>query len=217
MHVAESVDEIKFLQGKASGFDRLYEKAGWDRTWAPRVDSPFSYLEQLGLLGPRFLAVHAVQASESDLQILKKAKVAVAHCPRSNKETGAGRMRLAKFLDAGITVGLGTDSLASSPSLSMWDEMRYALRIHKRDGVTARDVFELATLGGAKALGWEREIGTLEPGKRADIIAVPVPSRLTGDIYSDLLRETNSCIMTMVNGKILWNSKRRSARRKRVP
>jgi 5-methylthioadenosine/S-adenosylhomocysteine deaminase len=208
MHVAESGDEVRFLQGKKSGFETLYEKAGWDRAWVRPTDSPFCYLRELGILGHRFLAVHAVQASDRDIEILKRAGVPVAHCPRSNKETAVGRMRLTDFLKAGITVGLGTDSLASSPSLNMWDEMRYAFKIHKRYGVSARQIFKIATIGGAKALGMDDEIGSLEPGKRADIIAVPVPAKLTGDIYSDLLRETNSCIMTMVNGKILWNGKR---------
>ena len=115
-------------------------------------------------------------------------------------------MPLKKFLDAGITVGLGTDSLASSPTLNMWDEMRYAYQIHRRDGISAEDIFRLATIGGAKALGLDKEIGTLEPGKKADIIAVPLPKKNTGDLYSDLLRETKSCIMTMVNGKILHRS-----------
>ena len=115
-------------------------------------------------------------------------------------------MPLKKFLDAGVIVGLGTDSLASSPSLNMWDEMRYAYRIHRRDGVSAEDIFRLATINGAKALGLDKEIGTLEPGKKADIIAVPLPEKNTGDLYSDLLRETKSCIMTMVNGKILHRS-----------
>jgi cytosine/adenosine deaminase-related metal-dependent hydrolase len=101
-------------------------------------------------------------------------------------------------------VGLGTDSLASVPNLNMWDEMRYARKIHKKDGVTAEDIFKLATIGGAKALGLDKEIGTLEPGKKADLIAVPLPKKDTGDLYSDLLRETKSCIMTMVNGKILY-------------
>lgn len=121
-------------------------------------------------------------------------------------------MPLKKFLDAGITVGLGTDSLASSPSLNMWDEMRYAWQIHRRDGITARDIFNLATIGGANALGMDKEIGTIEPGKKADLIAVSVPKKNTGDIYSDLLRETKSCIMSMVNGKIIYSDedKRRS-------
>ena len=112
-------------------------------------------------------------------------------------------MPLKKFLDAGVTVGLGTDSLASSPTLNMWDEMRYAYQIHRRSGVSAEDIFSLATINGAKALGLDKEIGTLAPGKKADMIAVPLPGKDTGDIYSDLLRETKSCIMSMVNGKVL--------------
>ena len=113
-------------------------------------------------------------------------------------------MPLKKFLDAGIPIGLGTDSLASSPSLNMWDEMRYAHRIHRRDGISAEDIFRLATIGGARALGLDQDIGTIEPGKKADIIAVPLPKKNTGDFYSDLLRETNSCIMSVVNGEIIY-------------
>ncbi len=204
MHVAESNDEIRLFQGKKSGFEKLYKAVGWERDWAPSARSPFEYLNRLGLLNSNFLAVHAVQATDKDIALIKKSKVFVAHCPRSNKETRVGRMPLKKFLDAGITVGLGTDSLASTPSLSMWDEMRYAYRIHRRDGITPRDIFRLATIGGAKALGLDKEIGTIEKGKKADIIAVPLPKKNTGDLYSDLLRETKSCIMTMVNGKILY-------------
>ena len=204
MHVAESKEEIRLLQGKKSGLDRLYQAVHWDKDWAPSADSPFEYLHRLGLLNPRLLAVHAVQATDKDISLIRKSRVPIAHCPRSNKETGVGRMDLKKFIDAGITVGLGTDSLASSPSLSMWDEMRYAYQIHRRDGITPKDLLVLATIGGAKALGLDKDIGTLERGKRADIIAVPLPKKNTGDIYSDLLRETKSCIMTMVNGKMLY-------------
>lgn len=203
MHVAESKDELRLLQGKGNGFEKLYKAAGWDQAWAPSADSPFEYLSGLGLLGPKFLVVHSVQATDRDIHILTRSHAPVAHCPRSNTETGVGRMRLKKILDAGITVGLGTDSLASSPSLNMWDEMRYALQVHRRDGITAQDIFRLATIGGAKALGMDKEIGSLEPGKRADIIAVPLPSKNTGDLYSDLLRETKSCIINMVDGKLL--------------
>jgi cytosine/adenosine deaminase-related metal-dependent hydrolase len=204
MHVAESKDEIRLLQRKTSGLEKLYHLAHWDLDWAPKGKSSFEYLDRIGFLSPNLLAVHAVQATNEDISLIKKTRVAVAHCPRSNKETGVGRMPLKKFLNAGITVGLGTDSLASSPSLNMWDEMRYALQIHKKDGITAQDIFRLATIGGAKALGMEREIGTLEIGKKADLIAVPLPKKNTGDLYSDLLRETKSCIMTMVNGKVLY-------------
>jgi 5-methylthioadenosine/S-adenosylhomocysteine deaminase len=85
--------------------------------------------------------------------------------------------------------------------------MRSAYRIHRSDGVTVKDIFTLATNGGAKALGMFNMIGSIEPGKRADIIAIPLPKKDTGDIYSDLLRETKSCIMSVVDGKILYHDR----------
>jgi cytosine/adenosine deaminase-related metal-dependent hydrolase len=204
MHIAESKEETRLLQRKRSGLEELYRLAGWDIDWAPHSDSSFEYLKGIGFLSPNLLAVHAVQVTEKDIESIRKSRVSIAHCPRSNKETRVGKMPLKKFLDAGIIVGLGTDSLASSPSLSLWDEMRYAYQIHRRSGISAADIFQLATINGAKALGLDTEIGTLEPGKIADMIAVPLPLKNTGDIYSDLLRDTKSCIMSMVNGKILY-------------
>ena len=204
MHIAESKDEIKLLQQKKSGLQKLYQFAHWDLDWAPKSASPFAYLNTLGILSPRLLAVHCVQTTVADIALIKQSHTTVAHCPRSNKALGVGRMPLKKLMSAGIAVGLGTDSLASVPNLNMWDEMRYAYRIHRSDGVTAQDIFRLATTGGAQALGMGKMTGALESGKRADIIAVPFPAKNTGDIYSDLLRETKSCIMTMVDGKILY-------------
>ncbi len=206
MHVAESKDEIRLLQGKKNHFEKLYRTAGWDTAWAPHAGSPFEYLHRLGLLGPNFLAVHAVHITDKDIDIIGKSGVPIAHCPRSNKEMGVGKMPLRKLLDAGIAIGLGTDSLASSPSLNLWDEMRSAYRVHRSAGVTARNIIALATNGGAKALGMFNAIGSIEPGKRADIIAVPLPKKDTGDVYSDLLRETKSCIMSVVDGKVLYQA-----------
>ena len=204
MHVAESKDEIRLLQRKKSGLEKLYQFADWELAWAPTGSSSFEYLNRIGFLSPNLLAVHAVQTSDNDIRLIKKSKVSIAHCPRSNKELGVGRMPLKKFLDAGITVGLGPDSLASSPTLNLWDEMRYAYQVHRRSGVTPRDIFNMATMGGARALGMDQEIGSLEPGKKADLIAVSLPPKNTGDIYSDLLRETKTCIMSMVNGHVVY-------------
>jgi cytosine/adenosine deaminase-related metal-dependent hydrolase len=204
MHIAESKDEITLMQRNQSGLEKLYEFAGWDLDWAPKGATAFEYLRRIGFLTSGLLAVHAVQVTDKDIGVIKKAKVSVAHCPRSNEELRVGTMPLKKLLAAGIRVGLGTDSLASVSNLNMWDEMRYAHKIHKKDGVTAEDIFKLATIGGAEALGLDPEIGTLEPGKKADIIAVPLPKKNTGDLCSDLLRETKSCIMNMVGGKILY-------------
>lgn len=204
MHVAESPDETRLLRREASGLEDLYCAAGWEPDWAPVAASSLSYLRDQHILGPNLLAVHAVQVSDADVRILRRSRTPAAHCPRSNRETRVGTMPLRKMLAAGITIGLGTDSLASVPSLSMWDEMRYALDVHRRTGVKAEDILRLATESGAKALGLGREIGTIERGKRADIIAVPLPSRRTRDPFSDLLRETKTCIMSMVNGKVLF-------------
>jgi cytosine/adenosine deaminase-related metal-dependent hydrolase len=204
MHIAESQDEIRLLQGKKSGLSELYRLAGWDLSWAPSAASSVEYLKRIRLLSPALLAVHAVHVTNGDISMIRKSKTPIAHCPRSNNETAVGKMPLKKYLDAGVFVGLGTDSLASSPTLNMWDEMRYAYRLHHRDGITARDILALATFGGARVLGMGADIGSLEKGKKADLIAVRLPHKETGDIYSDLLRETKSCIMTMVNGKILY-------------
>jgi cytosine/adenosine deaminase-related metal-dependent hydrolase len=206
MHIAESREELRLLQRKKNGLEELYRIAGWDLDRAPVGSSSFEYLKRIGFLSPRLLAVHAVQVTDKDIELIRRSKVSIAHCPRSNRETGVGKMALRKLLDAGIIVGLGTDSLASSPTLSLWDEMRYAHQIHRRNGVSAEEIFRLATMGGAKALDMDKDIGSLEPGKKADIIAVPLPEKDTGNIYSDLLRDTKSCIMTMVNGKILFQA-----------
>ena len=203
MHVAESRDELRMLQRKKSGLSELYRMAGWSIDWAPSGSSSFEYLHRIGLLSPLLLAVHAVHITDKDIAAIKRSGVSIAHCPRSNSEINAGKMPLKKLLYAGIPVGLGTDSLASSPSLNMWDEMRYAHKVHCRDGITPQDIFMVATIGGARALGLSADVGSIEPGQRADLIAVSLPEKDSGDIYSDLLRETKSCIMTMVNGKVL--------------
>jgi 5-methylthioadenosine/S-adenosylhomocysteine deaminase len=204
MHVAETKEEAHLLQRKKSDLDRLYSAAGWDVSRAPKARSSFELLRSIGILSPAFLAVHAVHTDSTDLSIIKRSGAGIAHCPRSNHELGIGTMHLEKFLKARIPVGLGTDSLASSPTMNLWDEMRYAYKVHRRSGVTTRDILAMATLGGAKALGMAEEIGSLEPGKRADIIAVSMPRKNTSDLYSDLLRETNTCIMSIVNGRVLY-------------
>ena len=204
MHIAESIDEMRLLHRRKSGLEKLYQFARWDLDRAPTGSSSFEYLDKIGFLCPGLLAVHAVQVRDKDIVLIKKRKVSIVHCPRSNKETGVGRMPLKMFLDAGIAVGLGTDSLASSPSLNMWDEMRYAYRIHRRDGITPKNIILLGTSGGARALGMDEKVGSLAPGMKADVIAVALPSKNTGDLYSDLIRETKSCIMTIVNGRILY-------------
>ncbi len=209
MHVAESKDELLLFQRRKSGLEKLYAAAGWDRTWAPRTGSSFQYLDRLGMLGPGFLAVHAVKAGADDISIISRSGASVAHCPRSNRALHVGTMDLRAMLNAGVPVGLGTDSLASSPTLNLWDEMRAAYVMHRSRGLTPADILNMATRSGAEALGMQQKIGTLEKGKQADCIVLPLPRKDTGDLCSDLLRETKSSIMTMVNGKVLYQNRKR--------
>jgi len=212
MHVAETREETLLLQKKKSSLERLYAAARWDTNKLTEARSSFAYLLRLGLLGPSFLAVHAVQADTKDIAIIKRTRTGVAHCPRSNHELGVGTMPLKAFLDAHISVGLGTDSLASVPTLNLWDEMRYAYRVHRRSGVSPQDILHMATIGGARVLGMDRDIGSIAPGKQTDIIVVPLPRNNTGDLYSDLLRETKTCMMNMVNGRVIYRNTKFAAR-----
>jgi 5-methylthioadenosine/S-adenosylhomocysteine deaminase len=123
------------------------------------------------------LAAHCVQVDAEEIELLAAHDVAVAHCPRSNALLGCGAAPLAALREAGIRVCIATDSPASTPSFDLFEELRTAIatartRERRPDALTARDALELATLGGARALGLEDEIGSLRLGKRADLTVV---------------------------------------------
>ena len=129
------------------------------------------------VLGPDTVAVHAARATSEDVALFAELDVPVAHCPRSNALLGCGAAPVYDLLAAGVRVGLGTDSPASALTLDMWDEMRAAIlvartRERRGDVLTAATALELATLRGAQALGLGDEIGSLTPGKRADVVVV---------------------------------------------
>jgi 5-methylthioadenosine/S-adenosylhomocysteine deaminase len=131
-------------------------------------------LADAGLLGPHVVAAHCVEVDDEEIALLAKHDVAVAHCPRSNGILGCGTAPLAALRKAGIRVCIATDSPASTPSFDMFDEMRTAIvvaraRERRPDALTAADALELATLGGARALGLDASVGSLVPGKQADV------------------------------------------------
>ncbi len=131
------------------------------------------------VLGPELLCAHCVALEASELALLAAADVPVAHCPRSNALLGCGIAPLSGLLEAGVRVGLGTDSPASTPSFDPWDELRAAVgaaraRERRPDALSAAQALRLATLGSAAALGLESELGSLTPGKRADLTVVSV-------------------------------------------
>jgi cytosine/adenosine deaminase-related metal-dependent hydrolase len=168
-HLAESDDETEYLLSGSGPWEAFA-----DMLVPPLGTTGIRALASEGLLGQHVLAAHCVQADEEEIELLATHDVAVAHCPRSNAYLGCGSAPLAALREAGVRVCIATDSPASTPSFDMFDELRAAVagaraREKRPDALSAADALELATLGGARALGLERDRGSLTPGKRADL------------------------------------------------
>jgi 5-methylthioadenosine/S-adenosylhomocysteine deaminase len=218
-HVAESRDELTYIRSGSGKFAHDYrEKMGWERMLVqPYGVTPIKYLQQWNVLHHDFLAVHCVNLTRDDIRILRSADVAVAHCPKSNAKLGCGIAPLADLLHEGVRVGIGTDSPASSNIMDMFDEMRTMLFLHRameRDVsvLDAQKCVRIATLGGAEALGLEAEVGSLEAGKRADLIAVDVSRSHfapIADPYSALVYGANQddVRLTVIDGRELYRDR----------
>ncbi len=168
-HLAESDEESEFLRTGGGTWQAFAEMLV-----PPLGTTGIRALAEAGLLGSHMLAAHCVQADDEEIELLAAHDVAVAHCPRSNGYLGCGVAPLHALREAGIRVSIATDSPASAPSFDMFDEMRTAIvsaraRERRPDALSTSDALELATLGGARALGLDAEIGSLAPGKWADL------------------------------------------------
>jgi len=183
IHAAESQPEAALLHACRGGIaERLTARGvAWHRH-VPSV-SAVAHLESLGALGPSTLLVHGVQVSAADRALIARTGTAWAHCPKSNAKLGNGVAPLNVLRQSyplgRDRIGLGSDSVASNNTMDLFEEMRFAVLIQRarsarHDAFTAREALEMATLGGARALGMEAEIGSLEPGKQADLCAVHV-------------------------------------------
>ncbi|MDT8384947.1 MAG: TRZ/ATZ family hydrolase [Gammaproteobacteria bacterium] len=149
---------------------------------------PLARLEQLGLISPRFIAVHMTQLADEEIDHVATRGAHVVHCPESNMKLASGFCPVQQLLDAGVNVALGTDGAASNNDLDMFGEMRSAALLGKvvaRDAsaLSAAQALHMATLGGARALGLEAQIGSLTPGKAADITAVDLGRLETQPVY----------------------------------
>jgi len=179
------------------------------------------YLSKTGALCDRMLAAHCVWLTKSEVDLLAKAGVSVAHCPVSNMKLASGGVApLPEMFERGVTVGLGTDGAASNNSLDMFETMKVCALLHKAQRwdptvLNAQKVLDLATIGGARALGIEDEIGSIEAGKKADIIILdgnmpnmnPVHGKET--IVSDLVYSASAANVntTIVDGKVLMQNR----------
>jgi 5-methylthioadenosine/S-adenosylhomocysteine deaminase len=200
IHLAEAETETAFIQQKHQGI------------------RPIEYVEKIGFLSERTIAAHVVQANEAELEILKRRGVGIAHNPQSNMKLAAGVAPVPMMLAKDMRLGLGTDGAASNNDLSLWEEMDTAAKLHKvfsKDPkvVTAEQAFMMATIGGARALHLENLIGSLEVGKRADIVIVDFDSlnqTPSYNIYSSLVYATKSDNVrhVVIDGKIVMRDKR---------
>ena len=180
--------------------------------------SPVSYLESLGFWGPRVLAAHGVWLDDADIAVLSRRRVGVSHNPESNMKLASGAAPVTKLRAAQVAVGIGTDGAASNNDLDMFEAMRQASLLAKlttRDptAVTAAEALAMATIGGARALGMDQVIGSLEPGKRADLISVATTASRQTPLYdavSHLVYVTrgDDVQTTVVNGRLLMRERR---------
>jgi len=199
IHLAETADEVKVAKERGAA-------------------SPTAYLESIGFFtGATTLAAHGVWVSAEDIAVLKRRNVGVAHNPESNMKLASGTAPVVDYLAAGVALGLGTDGAASNNDLDMFEAMRLASFLAKhstRDprAVPAQAALEMATIGGARALGMADRIGSLEPGKRADLITVRLDRTRQTPLYdplSHLVYATrgDDVETTIVDGRVLMRGR----------
>src|SRR5689334_23821650 len=180
--------------------------------------SPVAYLDRIGFLNDRVIAAHMVWPQGTDIAILQKRGVGVVHNPQSNMKLASGVAPVPRMLAEKVFVGLGTDGAASNNDLNMWEEMDTVAKLHKvftgdPKVISAQQAFEFATIRGAQALHLEKEIGSLEVGKRADILVInrdtlnQIP---VYNIYSDLVYATKAADVesVVINGRIVMRNRR---------
>ena len=183
-----------------------------------RGTTPVRHLAAHGLLGPSLTAAHCVRVDDEEIGLLAESGVGVAHCPESNMKLAAGVAPVGKMLAAGVRIGLGTDGAASNNDLDMIGEMGSAARLHKVSeldptAAPARAVLRMATVGGARALHMEDRIGSLEAGKRADLVvldlsgpsALPLFDPVSHVVYS---AGSDAVQTVIVEGKVLMERRR---------
>jgi 5-methylthioadenosine/S-adenosylhomocysteine deaminase len=180
--------------------------------------APFAYLDSIGFLGPRVVAAHAVWVSDDEIPVLVRTRVGISHNPESNMKLASGTAPIPKYLSAGLAVGLGTDGAASNNDLDMFEAMRQAAFLHKLQTgdptvVGAPAVVEMATIGGARVLGLDKLVGSLEPGKRADVILVSMRGARQTPMYNPVshlvyVSKGADVRTTIVNGRVLMRDRR---------
>jgi 5-methylthioadenosine/S-adenosylhomocysteine deaminase len=199
IHLAETHDEIQAAQERFKA-------------------SPVAYLDSLGFLGPGVLGAHGVWVSDADIAVLKARGVGVSHNPESNMKLASGTAPVPAYLRADVAIGLGTDGAASNNDLDMFEAMRFAALLHKHASadpraLSAHSALEMATIRGARAMGMQKRIGSLEGGKRADVITVSINGARQTPMYDAISHlvyviRGDDVQNTIVNGQVLMRDRK---------
>jgi cytosine/adenosine deaminase-related metal-dependent hydrolase len=214
IHAAESETEQQLLLAGAGDFAAGLAARGIE--WRAPQTSTIKYFDSLGVLDVSPLLIHCVKVDDEDIELLARHDARVAHCPKSNAKLGQGIAPLAKLLKAGICVGLGTDSVASNNRLDLMSEAQTCALLHRAASQNFREpsaerLLQMMTLDGARALGLDQQIGSLEVGKQADLIAIDLSkthNQPLHDVASAIIfsAASSDVIWTMVAGRVLFRN-----------
>jgi 5-methylthioadenosine/S-adenosylhomocysteine deaminase len=179
--------------------------------------SPVMHLENLGLLDSRVVADHCVMLTDEEIKLLAQREVKIAHCPESNMKLASGIAPVQQMISAGLSLGLGTDGSASNNNVDMFGEMNSAAKLHKVNtldptALPAETVLDMATMGGARVLGAEKQIGSLEPGKKADLIVLDMNQPHLTPLYnipSHMVYAARGAdvVHSVINGKVVMQNR----------
>jgi 5-methylthioadenosine/S-adenosylhomocysteine deaminase len=219
MHAAETAMEVALLSEGSGAFADGLKSRGIE--WQTPGLSTIQYLRQRGILATRPLLAHCIHVDAADIETLGETESRIAHCPKSNSKLRHGVAPLAKFLEQGIATGLGSDSVASNNVCDLFEEARYALLLARSGSagknlatdLSAHDVLQLATGGGARALGMSEQLGALQEGMLADFAIVslsgahqiPVYDPVSALVFSSSSRDV---VLTVVAGKEVYRDGR---------
>ena len=185
VHLGESPEEVELLEKGSGPWRGMLETIGvWRDDWAIPACGPVQFLERHGVIDANTLVVHGVQFDDTALAQLRALKATVVTCPRSNQWVGVGYPPIDRFYQSGVNVAVGTDSLASVEDLNLFSELKTMRWL--APSLPARRILESATIVGARALGLDHELGTLTPGKAAEILVVGLPA-VVDDVEEYLL------------------------------
>lgn len=186
VHLGESPEEVELLERGSGPWRGILEAVGvWRDDWQTPCCGPVEYLDRHGVLDARTLIVHGVQFDDGALARVRAIGATLVTCPRSNRWVGVGDPPIARFYRSGVPVAVGTDSLASVDDLNLFAELQVMRRL--APDVPARALLDSATRVGARALGLDAELGSLAPGKRAELLAVRLPDAGVTDVEEYLV------------------------------